>query len=90
MVNCVACYVGIILSGLQYRFSSFRDGDVEIDHDNGDLWLKCWSEHLYVAHDVEIYLEALVYHKYKTDTHIHIDMFNITAKGDGMCRRVLN
>ena len=37
MVNCVACCVGIILSGLQYRFSSFRDGDVEIDHDNGDL-----------------------------------------------------
>ena len=37
MVNCVACCVGIILSGLQYRFSSFRGGDVEIDHDNGNL-----------------------------------------------------
>ena len=39
MINCVAClphYVGMILSGFQYRFLSCR-GDIDIDHDDGDL-----------------------------------------------------
>ena len=37
MANCVVCCVGIILSGLQYRFSSCRGSDVDINHDEGDL-----------------------------------------------------
>ena len=37
MANSVAHCVGIILSGLQYRFSSYGGGDVDTDHDDGDL-----------------------------------------------------
>ena len=37
MANCVACCVGIILLGLQYIFSSYRGGDEDINHDDGDL-----------------------------------------------------
>ena len=37
MANCVTCCVGIILSGLQYRFLSCRGSDVDINHDDGDL-----------------------------------------------------
>ena len=37
MANCVARCVGIILSDLQYRFSSYRGGDVDMDDDDSDL-----------------------------------------------------
>ena len=32
-----ASCAGVILSDLQYRFSSFRGGDVDINHDDGNL-----------------------------------------------------
>ena len=37
MADCVACCISIILSGLQYRFSSCRGGDEDINHDDVDL-----------------------------------------------------
>ena len=37
VANHMACCVGIISSGLQYRFSSSKDGDIDIDHNDGDL-----------------------------------------------------
>ena len=37
MANCVARYVGIILSGLQYRFVSCRGGNVDINHNGCGL-----------------------------------------------------
>ena len=33
-----------------------------------------------LACDVEMYLRVIIYHKYKTDKHINIDMFNITKQ----------
>ena len=81
IANCLACCVGIILSGLQYRFWSCRDGGEDIDHDNGNLWLnRSVGVNINLACDVEMYLQVVVYHKYKTDKHIYIDMFNITEQ----------
>ena len=37
MAKCVAYCVGIVLSGLQYRYLLCRGGDEDIDHNNGDL-----------------------------------------------------
>ena len=37
MANCAACCVGIILSGLQYRFLSCKGSNVDVNHDDGDL-----------------------------------------------------
>ena len=74
IANCLSCYVGIIFSCLQCRFSSCRGGDEDIDHDDGDL---CRIElsvgvNINLACDVEMYLQVIVYHKYKTDeTHTH-------------------
>ena len=45
ITNCVAHCVSIILSGLYYRFSSCRGVDEEIDHNDSDLCLKCWSKY---------------------------------------------
>ena len=45
MANCVARCVDLMLSGLQYRFSHCRGDDVGINHYNGNLLLKCWSEY---------------------------------------------
>ena len=45
MANCMARYLGLMLSGLQYRFSPCRGDGVGINHYNGNLWLKCWSEY---------------------------------------------
>ena len=33
-----------------------------------------------LARDMEMYLQVIVYHKYKADKHIHIDMFIMIAK----------
>ena len=44
IANWVAICVEIILSGFQYKFSSCRGGDENINYDNGDPWFKCWSE----------------------------------------------
>ena len=33
-----------------------------------------------LARDVKMYLSVIVYHKYKTDKHIHIDMFIMISK----------
>ena len=38
-----------------------------------------------LACDIEMYLQVIVYHKYKTDKHIHIDMFNITEQNSTVC-----
>ena len=35
----VTVFVDIILSGLQYRFSCCGGGDVDINHDNGKLYM---------------------------------------------------
>ena len=51
MANCVARSVDIILSGLQYRFSSCMGGDVDIDHDDGVEVLN-----INLACDMEMYL----------------------------------
>ena len=57
MANCVAHCVGIILSGLQYRFSSCNGCDIDIYHEDADVWLKCWdSEYIDLACDMEMYL----------------------------------
>ena len=71
MANWVICCVGIILSGLHYRFSSCRGVDKDINHDDSDLWLNCWSGvNINLARDVEMYLWVVVYHKCKADKHI--------------------
>ena len=57
MANCVAHCVGIILSDLQYRFSSCSGCDIDIYHEDGDVWLKCWDrEYIDLACDMEMYL----------------------------------
>ena len=45
VAHCVARCVDLMLSGLQYRLSPCRGDDVGINHYNGNLWLKCWSEY---------------------------------------------
>ena len=56
------------------------------------LAIHVWSVgvNIDLAHDVEMYLQVIVYHKYKMDKHIYIDMFIMISKNlRYMCRTVL-
>ena len=51
-----------------------------------------WSAGMNIdlAHDVEMYLYVIVYHKYNADKQIHIDTYvQYDSKIDNVCRIVL-